>query len=195
MHSFTTERLLIRPLAEQDKALYISLYSDAKIMRNIGEPLSLEAAEKAFNSTLKAMSKEKPKVMTWAIVTLYDNKAVGIQALNWQKSTEHIDSKKQKTAEIGIMLSPTSHGKFIPKEATGAIMEYAFNYLPVTRIEAYYAKKNIIIARITKSFGFTLDTTAQPLDEYQSIQYIDKQSWNSRYIETITEDNFTCQEV
>ena len=49
MHSFTTERLLIRPLNEQDKNLYVSLYTDVKIMRNIGEPLSTKAAEQAFN--------------------------------------------------------------------------------------------------------------------------------------------------
>ncbi len=51
MHSFTTERLLIRPLAEQDKILYLSLYTDAKVMRNIGEPLTAEAAEKGAIST------------------------------------------------------------------------------------------------------------------------------------------------
>lgn len=195
MHSFTTERLLIRPLAEQDKALYLSLYTDEKIMRNIGEPLTNIQAEKAFASTLKAMKKENPKVMTWAIVTLDNNNCIGLQALNWQKSAKQHSNEKSITAEIGIMLSPTSHGKFIPKEATGAIMEYAFNHLPITRIEAHYSKRNIIVARITKSFGFTLDVAAQPLDEHQAIQYIDKRSWNSRYIKTITKGSFTCLEV
>ena len=75
MHAFTTEQLLIRPLAAQDKMLYISLYTDAKIMRHIGKPLSKIAAEKAFNNTLKAMQTEKTKVMTWAIVTLDDEQA------------------------------------------------------------------------------------------------------------------------
>ena len=185
MHSFTTERLLVRPLAEQDKAMYLSLYTNAKTMRHIGEPLTEAAAIKAFNRTLKAMKNDKPKVMTWAIVTLNDNQCVGLQALNWQKS--QIDGKDQKEAiaEIGVMLLPSSHGKFIPKEATGSIIEYAFNYLPIIRINAIYRKKNIIVARIAKSLGFTFGTTTQQLEENQGIAYIDKQSWDNRYITTI----------
>ncbi len=98
MHSFTTERLLIRPLAEQDKDVYISLYTDAKIMRNIGGSLSVEAAENAFVRVIKAMTKEQPKAITWAITTLDCNEFIGLQALNWQTQ------KTPGTSEIGIML-------------------------------------------------------------------------------------------
>ena len=141
MHNFTTERLLIRPLAEQDKNLYISLYTDAKTMRNISDPLSAEAAEKAFNITLKTMQKEKPKVMTWAIVNLQSNEIMGLQALNFQ-STD--------MAEIGIMLLRHTNGRLLPEEAIGSLIEYAFSHLSLTQINACFAKKNLATARVAK---------------------------------------------
>ena len=115
MHSFTTDRLLIRPLDEQDKTLYISLYTDAKAMRNIGEHLSELAAEKAFNKTLKAMKKEKPTVITWAIVLLSNNQSIGLQAFNFKSIT---------LAEIGIMLLRNNNGRLLPEEAIGSLIEY-----------------------------------------------------------------------
>lgn len=174
MHNFTTERLLIRPLVEQDKDLYISLYTDAKIMRNIGEPLSIEAAENAFARTMKAMRKEKPKTMTWAIVTLAGKKSIGIQALSWQ-TTDTADTAD--TAEIGIMLLRTSNGKLLPEEAMGALMEYAFNYLSVDKINANYARKNLATQRFVKKLGFIYDDAQQPENTNDSYQYFDKGKW------------------
>jgi RimJ/RimL family protein N-acetyltransferase len=171
MQSFTTERLLIRPLAEQDKAMYISLYTDAKIMRNIGEPLTVEAAEKAFSRTIKAMRREKPRVITWTIVTLDNNKSIGLQALNWQ-STDTAD-----TAEIGIMLVTKANGQLYPEEAMGALMEYAFNYLSVAKINALYARKNLATKRFVKKLGFTYNATKQPENTDNSYQYFDASNW------------------
>lgn len=195
MHSFSTERLLIRPLAEQDKNVYTRLYTDAKTMRNIAEPLSNIEVEQAFSKTLNAMRKGKPNVLTWAIVTLDNNECIGLQALNWQKSAKNNINVISHTAEIGIMLSPSSHGKSIPKEATGAIIEYAFNYLPINRIEAHFSKRNIVVGRITKNFGFKDTTTLQTFDENQKIHYIDKPFWHSQYIKNIIEDSVSCQVV
>jgi len=176
MHSFTTERLLIRPLAEQDEAMYISLYTDAKVMRNIGKALSHQEAEKAFARTIKAMKREKPSVMSWSIVTLEGNKSVGIQGLNWQTSDN---------ADIGIMLSRTSNGRLLPEEAMGALMEYAFNYLSVNKINAFYANKNLATSRFVKKLGFIYDTEQQPENTNDCYQYVDKEKWHQTLINKV----------
>jgi len=173
MHSFTTERLSIRLLTEQDKNLYISLYTDAKIMRNIGEPLSIDNAEKAFRKTLKAIKKEKPTVMTWAIVSLENNNCIGIQALNWQNSG---------TPEIGIMLLRHSNGKLLPEEAMGSLMEYAFNNLSINTINASYAKKNLATKRFVKKLGF-ISMPASPSQNSNSYyDYVNKEQWRKQLI-------------
>lgn len=173
MHSFTTERLLIRPLAKQDKELYTSLYSDKKIMRNIGEPLSAEAAEKVFNSTIKAMKKAQPKVMTWAIITLENNECIGLQALNWQSP---------EIAEIGIMLLRLSNGRLLPEEAIGSLIEYGFNHLALQQINACFAKKNIATARVAKKTGFIFKESQQLVDRKQRIACVFKNAWDRHYI-------------
>lgn len=176
MHSFTTERLLIRPLNEQDKDLYISLYTDVKIMRNIGEPLSTKAAEQAFNRSLKAMTIDSPIILTWAIVTLSNYNSIGIQALNL---------KTPDTADIGIMLLRTSNGKLLPEEAMGALMEYSFNYLPIITINAYYAKANLATKRFVKKLGFNYNDSQQPENSNSAYQYFNKNRWCKSLIHNV----------
>lgn len=176
MHSFTTERLLIRPLAQQDKELYLSLYCDAKVMRNIGEPLTVEAAEKAFASTLRVIAQPEPKILTWTIVDKATNEAIGLQALNWITPNPYkINLETFEYAEIGFMLLRQSNGKRIPKEAAGALIDYAFNHLKLQRINTFYSAKNLTVAKLAYSLGFSYNSEKQPLDENQQLQYIERQ--------------------
>ena len=181
MHSFTTERLLIRPLDEQDRDLYFSLYCNEKIMRHIGKAFSQQEAENAFTRTLKAMQKEKPPVITWAIVTLDNNECIGIQALNWQtsKSMHKPNTANINQAEIGIMLTAESQGQRFPEESMTALIDYAFNALGLDKINAFYAKKNLKSKRVFDKLGFIFDTEQkqqQPENTNDSYQYVDKVS-------------------
>tara|TARA_R110002050_G_scaffold154989_5_gene282945 strand:+ start:987 stop:1523 length:537 start_codon:yes stop_codon:yes gene_type:complete len=176
MHSFTTERLLIRPLTEEDKALYFSLYCDKKIMRNIGNVFSHQKAETAFANTLKTMTKKQPKALTWAIVSLENNECIGLQALNFQTSD---------IAEIGIMLLRTSNGRLLPEEAIGSLIEYGFNQLNLQQINACFAKKNLATARVAKKTGFIFKESQQPADIHQRVESVFSNTWHRHYIKTI----------
>lgn len=179
MHSFTTERLLIRPLALQDKALYLSLYTDAKIMRNIGEPLTTAAAEKAFASTLKVMNKPEPKILSWAIVDNRTHKEIGLQALKVS------NNKKCRTAEIGIMLSSQANGKLFPEEAMGALMEYAFTQLNIDCINAFYSKNNLATKRFVNKLGFCFNTDSHKSENNNHHQYFEQKKWQQSLITRI----------
>ncbi len=193
LHSFTTERLLIRPIQAQDQALYISLYTDAKIMQHIGAPLSLQAAEKAFNSTLnvmnkvissaanKAKSKKKPKTMTWVMVTLDNQQSIGIQALHWQGDD---------CAEIGIMLLNQTKGKGLATEAMSTLIKYGFEYYGLNTINIRYFKENFAMTAIAKKMGFINKANAQVIDEKTQYQYINKHSWQNNMIKTIDRSEF-----
>ncbi|MBU2923947.1 GNAT family N-acetyltransferase [Colwellia sp. 4_MG-2023] len=176
MKSFTTKRLLIRPLEETDKAFYISLYSDAKIMRNIGPPLTSIEATEAFTNTLTVMQKKKPKVMVWVIIDLKSNNLIGLQALY---------NKTPNITEIGIMLATQFNGMLFPEEAIGSLIEYGFNHLNLQQINAHFAKANLATARVAKKTGFVCDTSKQPLDSQQRIDSVYKDTWHRHYIKTI----------
>jgi len=186
MHSFTTERLLIRPLSEEDKALFINLYTDAKVMRNISAPLSGEKAEKAFHNTLKIMKKAQPTIMTWVIVSLADNKAIGIQGFSWPTTNiTQQDDRELTQAEIGIMLDTKANGKLFPEEAMGSLMEYGFTQLKLERINAVYANKNIATKRFVNKLGFTLAANLQNDSGKTSYQYFDYQQWKQLLIKKV----------
>ena len=186
MHSFTTERLLIRPLIKEDEAFYCYQYTDRKMMRIIGEPLSHEQASKAFYRALKANSSIKKTVMTWAIVDKNNNKIIGTQALSWQKPTQTPKPSVHniEQVEIGIMLATKANGKLLPEEAVAALMEYGFNYLAVDRINAFYATVNRATKRILDKLGYINNPELQDKTTKNSYQYFDKNSWQQH---TITE--------
>lgn len=161
MHSFKTERLLIRPLAIEDKALFISLYTDAKVMRHISAPLTPEKVEKAFFRTLAIMKDVNPRTFTWAIVKQADNTSIGIQALTnlpclSKKSYANKTDEQCNTTEIGIMLLRSANGKQFPEEAMGGLIDYAFKDLRLNKINARFSKTNLATLRFTKKLGFIL---------------------------------------
>jgi ribosomal-protein-alanine N-acetyltransferase len=163
MHSFNTERLLIRPLAEQDKALYLSLYCDTEVMRNIGEPLSFKSAEKSFCNTLKAMKRSSCKVLTWTIIDKLNNQTIGIQVLNFN------DEANNKSAEVGIMLSTKRQNTGLGKEAMSVLLQYGFTQLSLDIVTALYAKKNLASHKLFHSLDFILSAT--PIIGYTKEKY------------------------
>jgi len=187
MHSFTTERLLIRPFIPDDEELYCQLFTDEKVMRHSGGVIKLEQAKKNFTNSLKAIEKKKKSVLNWAIVEKESLQPIGIQAISWQNPTQtpkpSIDNINQ--VEIGIMLLTKANGKQYPEEAMGALMEYAFNYQNIDRINAFYANKNLATKRFLKKLQFTLEPTLQPTTAENSYQYFDKPQWQQRLITNV----------
>ena len=60
-------------------------------------------------------------------------------------------------------------------EAAGALIDYAFNHLKLQRINTFYSAKNLTVAKLAYSLGFSYNSEKQPLDENQQLQYIERQ--------------------
>ncbi len=201
MHSFTTERLLIRPLIMADEAFYCYQYTDKKMMRVVGEPLTQAKASAAFKRALTANSLDKNTVRTWAIVDKTTNDIIGTQALSWlvAKQNTKANSSAIEQVEIGIMLATKANGKLLPEEAVSAIMEYGFKQLNIDRINAFYAKKNRATQRILKKIGYIFDASVQDSTSENGYQYFDQNQWHAviitRLFTTLTskEISFTCE--
>jgi len=192
MHSFTTERLLIRPLAEQDESFFCQQYNNDKVMRHAGGALPLIEANKIFFNSLKANQRAiegtKKSVMTWAIVCKSSNSIIGTQAFSFlikphnTSVMEQMAVKKIQQAEIGIILAPKANGKLFPEEAMGALMEYGFTYLELDKINAFYESKNLATKRFVKKLGFIYNPALQNNDSGNSYQYADKKQWQQKLI-------------
>ncbi|PKG83189.1 N-acetyltransferase [Colwellia sp. 75C3] len=184
MHSFTTERLLIRPLIAEDKAFYCYQYTDKKMMRVVGEPLTQAKAHAAFDRALAANSLEKNTVRTWAIVDKKIDEIIGTQAFSWLAATQTTkpSSLPIEQVEIGIMLATKANGKLLPEEAVSAIMEYGFKQLNIDRINAFYANKNRATQRILRKIGYVFEANLQETTSENGYQYFDQSQWQAKVI-------------
>ncbi|KGJ89694.1 GNAT family N-acetyltransferase [Colwellia psychrerythraea] len=192
MHSFTTQRLLIRPLLAEDETFFCQQYSNEKVMRHNGGAITPVEANKAFIRSLKANNRaingEKKTILTWAIICKSNNTIIGTQTFSFlirphnAKIMSLVAVNKTKQAEIGIVLSLKANGKLFPEEAMGALMEYGFTHLKFDKINAFYASKNLATKRFVKKLGFIYNPALQNVDTHDSYQYANKNQWQQKLI-------------
>ena len=179
-YTFETERLIIRPLEEQDREFYISLYTDKKIMRHICEPFSLEAANKAFSATLRAMHVSVttlfPKTMTWCIVNKENNALLGIQSIDFRETEiikkDAIGFTTKDEVEFGIILSRQAQGKQLPQEAIIGLAQFTFGVLKIKRVYCTFNKHNKAVTNFIKKVGFQSSSSIRLVDETKEYQYL-----------------------
>ncbi len=88
----------------------------------------------------------------WSIVDKSSMQPIGIQML-FKRDKE----QQNTTIEMGIFLSRQAHGKLIPEEAIGSLIQYAFAIRKVKRLIAAFSKKNLATIRFVKKLGFIFD--------------------------------------
>jgi RimJ/RimL family protein N-acetyltransferase len=185
MLTFSTERLVIRPLLAEDELFFCQLYTDNKVMRHTGGAIKLEQAKASFQRCLLAnqhVEHGKAKtVLTWAIVCGNNGNILGLQTLAFVTRPYNetiINTDKQagvKQTEIGIMLAREANGKKIPEEALGALIKYAFTTLQLDRIHAFYNRKNFATKRFVDKLGFSAAKTVMQYNKQDiSHQYLDR---------------------
>ncbi len=197
MHSFTTQRLLIRPLAEQDKDFFCQQYTDAKVMRNISKPMSFPDAEKAFHRAIRANSRTKKTVLTWAIVCIDSDEIIGTQALSWQKPTLATKPSEIEIeqAEIGMMLATKIQGQGFGKEALSALMEYGFKYSGLDRINTFHENNHFGSKGLVRSIGFSFEPSLQDKNSSITYLYFDKDKWHKKIIIKVLAKHITKEKT
>ncbi|REL29997.1 GNAT family N-acetyltransferase [Thalassotalea euphylliae] len=174
-NSFETKRLLVRPLNSQDKALFVEMHTNEKIMKYTGGAVSSEAAHAKFVTSLRLNQIKGIQFKTWTIVSLQSNSPIGFQVLY---KTDELPN--DQAVEIGIMIARHAQGKQIPEEAMGGLMQFAFSYLNIEKIIARFSKQNIATKRFVKKLGFVFDDNLEEDDSRYS--YFDCQSWKKTII-------------
>lgn len=185
MHTFSTERLLIRPLIADDEMFFCQLYTNNKVMRHTGGAIKLEEAKASFKHCLRAnqydLHGKAKTVLTWTIVCGNNGHILGLQTLAFVTRPYNktiINTEKKvgiKQTEIGIILAREANGKKIPEEAMQALIEYAFNTLQLNRIHAFYNCKNFATKRFIDKLGFsTAKIIVQQNKQDIAHQYIDQ---------------------
>ena len=104
MDRIETDRLMMRPLSEDDATFYCDLYGDPHTMHFVGPPLSRERAERSFRIVLASRDRHPVKRLFLAIVEKASQQVIGIGGYR------DFDAPRRRV-EAGMILKPESCGR------------------------------------------------------------------------------------
>lgn len=186
LKAYETDRFLMRPVVESDRAFYLSLHCDAKVMEHISPPLTAQQANKAFDTTLKQIAKPSPKILAWIVIEKQSNQAVAYQAVSWylhaQAKTDPLFQTNGQP-EVGIILSSQHQGKGYAVEAVGSLVEYVFTRLNYSLINFFYYKKHNATKRLLKKLDTLIDPCKQPINPEWEYQWLQVDKWKKDVIQ------------
>ncbi|HSZ34005.1 MAG TPA: GNAT family N-acetyltransferase [Puia sp.] len=159
-----TKNLILRRLVPQDRKAIFMLRNDKEVNRFIRRDImNSETEGLAFIEKIWSNGDRGPDVF-WAICLNTQPDPIGSVCL-WNFSED------QKLAELGYELFPVFQGRGLMSEAVKAVLDYAFNHLKLTTIEAYTHKDNIPSKKMLVKFQFRhvpdkMDTDNENIEVY-----------------------------
>ena len=149
LSAIDTPRLQLRLLRADentDRALYCSLYADPDVMRRIAEPLSVDAAMRAFGNACRHNLLGHPGHRFWRVNDIGSRSAIGLAALR----------RSGVRAEIGVMLFQEWWNRGICSEVFVGLLKYGFEHAGLAGIDARSAEDEglPVIERLLAPFGF-----------------------------------------
>lgn len=172
MRALETRRLVLRPLARGDEALFCDLYGDSAAMRFIGRPLSQKRARTSFAAALRAA--QRPGGPHFFAIMKKAGGAVGMCALQPVE-------RRARRVEAGIVLAPRAQGKGYAGEAFAALATAAFRTLPIDMLWVQYRGSNAAARQLFARLGFSPQAGDGPtgVRARQIVRFIRKTAWNS----------------
>lgn len=145
----STERLQLRNLQVDDAYNILFLRSD-DVVNQFVERQNTKTIDDALKFIKHIqLSVSKHKVYYWSICLKSKPSLIGTICL-WNFSED------RKKAEVGYDLHPKFHGKGIMSETLNAVLEFAFDELNLTSIEAYTQHDNSASLYLLKKKKFSL---------------------------------------
>ena len=144
----TTKRLLLRKLEQSDASMILFLRSDERVNQYVKRPRSntLEEAT-AFIQKIHGGIQEKVWLF-WGIALKDNPELIGTICL-WNFS------KDQTMAEVGYDLHPEFQRMGIMNEALQCVLNFGFEILKLTTIEAYTHQKNEASKKLLMNNNFS----------------------------------------
>lgn len=143
----TTERLILRRIAPDDKEEIYKIRSNKILMQYIDRPLAVSMADAVALIDKINISFEKNEGITWAVSLKNDPKLIGTIGF-WRIDKEH------HRAEIGYLLQEAFQGKGIMKEAIKAALQYGFTKLRFHSVEANVNHANTASIKLLEQLQF-----------------------------------------
>lgn len=161
----TTVRLILRQLKPTDDNEIFKLRSDDYINQYIDRPkkTSIEESRQFIIKINNGINENKS--FYWAITFKENPQLIGTICL-WNLSED------KKTVELGYELNQKFHGQGIMSEAIKKVIEFAFENIGVTTIEACTHKDNLKSTSLLLKNNFSIDSTRKDEENINNIIFI-----------------------
>lgn len=160
-----TERLKLRSLSITDRETVLFLRSDPGVNEFVKRPApaNLEEAE-AFITKIQG-SVASGDTYYWAISLLESpDQMIGSICL-WKFSVD------KKTAELGYDLHPSHQGKGLMNEAVTSVIQYGFESLNLSNIEAFTQGNNLASRNLLERNKFKLNPNRADYNNPENVVY------------------------
>lgn len=148
-----TPRVALRRFTADDRPVFTRLYTDADVMRHIGDGVPFTPKQVAERwERLRAHYRRHGYGM-WAAVDRQTNKVIGRAGL---QHTSEVDE-----VEVGYALLPEYWGKGLATEIAGALVAYGFQKLNFPQIVAMVRPQNTTSIRVLEKIGMRPDRTLE----------------------------------
>ncbi|MEO8002743.1 MAG: GNAT family N-acetyltransferase [Arenimonas sp.] len=149
MQTFETARLLMRPLAADDRDLYCFCYTDPSMMKLIAAPLTMDAALRSFEVALKINSHIPVRRRDWIMLEKTSGSCIGLLSLVGCKT-----KPVATNADLGAIILSTFQGKGYSLEGTGALVDAAFAISHIDALHTHHQSENAAVGRVMSKLGF-----------------------------------------
>ena len=149
-----TDRLLLRPWRDDDRAAFAAINADPEVMRHFPAPLTRAGSDAMID---RALEKWAVQGFGFWAVALADGPFIGFVGLNRPVNEPQL----RGLVEIGWRLSRAHWGRGYATEAARAALAFGFA-LGMQEIVAFTAQGNVRSRRVMEKLGMTHD----PADDF-----------------------------
>jgi RimJ/RimL family protein N-acetyltransferase len=143
-----TDRLIIRPWRDEDRAVYLATCNTEVVTANLGGPASIEDIDAGLGRIRK--SQDDNGFCFWALERKADGAFLGYCGL---KVTNLPGTPVADDVEIGWRLREDAWGQGYATEAAAAVLAWAWSNLPVDRIVSFTIPTNRASQRVMERIG------------------------------------------
>ncbi len=140
------------PLQNQHQDLFVELYSNPKIMRQVAEPLSVPLAVRTFAKAINSAD-ETRRHYYWVIQNAQGAES-GIAALIMLPN---------KVAEVGVMLLPKFSRQQLPLQVGVCLFSYAFEFSSIEQIVVMHKAGNLPLPPVLRELSMQCNVNEDEL--------------------------------
>ena len=171
---FVTERLILRPITQDDFANWRSILSDAETMKHYPAPYDDAGVQRWISWTLD--NYDRYGFGLWAIILKDTGEFIGDCGITMQSING------QTLPEIGYHIHKAHWRKGYASEAARCCMAYAFDTLGFPAVYSYMTDSN------AASYGVALKNGMKLVETYEDAAHVKHrvyaitlQEWNDKY--------------